>query len=640
MPDRSLPARTLYRVRRGLLHKITVRGRIAVLVLTAAAVVCGVAAVGVDGQRRGTDVSARADETAAAQRDLLELTAHRTLVEAHVQRAFYFAASGNAEAARQAVAGLPLLSLAAHTSADRLSTRTLPAGLRVDVAELVSGSLDYVDLAEEVIESGTLSSPLRVATLERQLATLHESIEAAAMPLAAELGAELDALSIRRDRQAADSAARMLAVTAAAVCFLLVAGWWTSRRLTSSLRRVGRAAERMTSGDLETRVRHDARDEIGRVAESINVLAGTLQDTFGRLESDARREGFRSHLSEALDIVDTETEVFAAVALAMEKIDPTAPMELLLADSSLANLETAATSRTAGAPGCDVESPYSCAAVRRGNPLVYDNSDALNACPKLKRRPVGDLSAVCVPVSFMGRALGVLHATGPVGAPPSSEQVVRLTALATLAGNRIGTVRAFDTTRKQAHTDGLTGLANRRTMEDALRDLFSTGENFSFAMVDLDHFKRLNDSYGHEMGDRALRLFARVTRDALRDQDMLARWGGEEFAILLRGVRSPEAVVILNRVRGSLASATLSGDTPVFTASFGVCDSAHATNQDLLIRATDDALYSAKEAGRDRVVVADGYGEAAPVRRRTEHAAKIDVAPDPADPPGPMPGER
>lgn len=635
MRDVPLPGKLLLTARRRMFHKVTVRGRIAVLVLTAAVVVCGVAVVGVLHQRRGAVVAEQIDETAAARRDLLELSLHRTQLEAHVQRAFYFASSGNAEAARQAVADLPLLTRSAQLAADQLNGRDVPAALRVELASLASDSLEYIELASALDGSGTLGSPLRVATLEQRLAALHNAIEADVAPLVLQLTTHLEALSADGREVAAGSTGRMLAVTGAAVCFLLIAGWWTSRRLTSSLRRVGRAAELMTNGDLETRVKHDARDEIGRVAHAINVLAGTLQDTFGRLESDARREGFRSNLSEALDIVDTEVEVFAAVALAMEKIDPSAPMELLLADSSLANLETAATSRTAGAPGCQVESPYACAAVRRGNPLVYEDSDALNACPRLKSRAAGELSAVCVPVSFMGRALGVLHATGPVGSPPTSEQVVRLTALATLAGNRIGTVRAFDTTRKQAHTDGLTGLANRRTMQEELRMLFVAGEVFSFAMIDLDHFKRLNDSYGHEMGDRALRLFSRVARGALRDHDHLARWGGEEFAVILRGVLSADAVVVFNRMRGALAAATLSGDTPIFTASFGVCDSAHAGNQDLLIRAADDALYAAKEAGRDRVIVASyPDGVTGPARRATEHAAEIDFGPSAIDQPG------
>ena len=106
---------------------------------------------------------------------------------------------------------------------------------------------------------------------------------------------------------------------------------------------------------------------------------------------------------------------------------------------------------------------------------MFETSESLNACPKLRDRPGRPCSAVCVPVSFMGRALGVLHATGPVGKPLAATQVAQLTTLATQAGARIGTVRAFQRTQLQASTDGLTGLVNRRTLETRLRSLIKQG---------------------------------------------------------------------------------------------------------------------------------------------------------------------
>ncbi len=98
-------------------------------------------------------------------------------------------------------------------------------------------------------------------------------------------------------------------------------------------------------------------------------------------------------------------------------------MELLLSDSSRAHLEQVAVNPASGGPACPVESPFACVAVRRGNPLVFESSEALNACPKLRGRAEGACSAVCVPISFMGRSLGVLHATGADGAPPDEHQV-------------------------------------------------------------------------------------------------------------------------------------------------------------------------------------------------------------------------
>src|SRR5262249_33299115 len=157
--------------------------------------------------------------------------------------------------------------------------------------------------------------------------------------------------------------------------------------------------------------------------------------------------------------------------------------------------------------GCPVRSPYSCVAVRRGAPAVFDSSEALNACPKLRGRESGACSAVCVPVGSMGRALGVLHMTGPEGNAPRAEVVDQLTTLATQAGSRIGTVRVFAKTQLQAGTDTLTGLPNRRSVQKLLRSYSKASRKFALAFGDLDRFKLLNDKYGHDVGDRALRLF-------------------------------------------------------------------------------------------------------------------------------------
>src|SRR2546423_15722481 len=99
----------------------------------------------------------------------------------------------------------------------------------------------------------------------------------------------------------------------------------------------------------------------------------------------------------------------------MKVISNDLPTELLLADSSRTHLERATQHPEAGAPGGDVESPFSCMAVRRGNPVIFPDSEALNACSRLRGRPCGAISAGCVAVSFMGRALGVLRTAGAAG---------------------------------------------------------------------------------------------------------------------------------------------------------------------------------------------------------------------------------
>jgi diguanylate cyclase (GGDEF)-like protein/PAS domain S-box-containing protein len=333
-----------------------------------------------------------------------------------------------------------------------------------------------------------------------------------------------------------------------------------------------------------------ARDVTERVELERELMLQTQRDAFG------------SQLSEALEMADEEGAAFDVVERAMVEITDELPMELLLSDSSRANLERAAASPTAGAPGCPVSSPYSCVAVRRGQPVEFDSSEALNACPKLRDRASGPCSAACVPVSFMGRALGVLHATGPDGAPPDREQVAQLVTLATQAGARIGTVRAFEKTQLQAATDSLTGLINRRTFEREIRSMLSAGCQMALAVADLDYFKAINDTFGHEAGDRALRLFAQVAREAMRDSDIIARWGGEEFVFALPDLDRERAVEVIDRLRLKLAGAHR-GDHPKFTASFGLSDSTQSTKLEELILIADAGLYQSKNEGRDRITI-------------------------------------
>jgi diguanylate cyclase (GGDEF)-like protein len=250
-----------------------------------------------------------------------------------------------------------------------------------------------------------------------------------------------------------------------------------------------------------------------------------------------------------------------------------------------------------------VSSPYSCVAVRRGHATVFDDSDALNACPKLKGRAAGRISAVCVPVTFMGRSLGVVHTTGVAGQRPDEDTLAALSLLAGQTGSRIGTLRSFAQAQLQASTDGLTGLRNRRAFESDARALLLAGGPAAVVMADLDNFKLLNDTHGHEAGDRALRMFGQTLRLHLREQDIAGRIGGEEFGVVLHDVSTDEAVAVMERLRGALREQG-NGATLPFTASFGISWTDGHAAFDELLRAADRALYRSKHDGRDRITLA------------------------------------
>jgi diguanylate cyclase (GGDEF)-like protein len=211
----------------------------------------------------------------------------------------------------------------------------------------------------------------------------------------------------------------------------------------------------------------------------------------------------------------------------------------------------------------------------------------------------------------------VLHATASSSVALSAEQSRQLGILGSQIGARIGTVRAFDKSQIQASTDGLTGLPNRRTLEQQMRKIAGGKEPFAVVMCDLDHFKTLNDGHGHAAGDAALRIFSGVLRQSLRDSDLVARWGGEEFAFLLVGANAQAAAEQVERLRSRLTQTLRRGKTPYFTASFGIADSSMSRRPDWLIQMADLALYQAKVEGRDRACIADGSADfdEVPVRR-------------------------
>ena len=123
-------------------------------------------------------------------------------------------------------------------------------------------------------------------------------------------------------------------------------------------------------------------------------------------------------------------------------------------------------------------------------------------------------------------------------------------------------LRAFAKTEKQAKTDPLTGLLNRRSLEAAAQGLIDNNETYLAAYADLDHFKILNDVHGHDAGDRALKLFARVYRDNVRPSDIPARYGGEEFVVVLPNCELGDAMLVMDRVRDRLAAGIHSGQGP------------------------------------------------------------------------------
>lgn len=172
---------------------------------------------------------------------------------------------------------------------------------------------------------------------------------------------------------------------------------------------------------------------------------------------------------------------------------------------------------------------------------------------------------------------------------------------------------------EQAGIDHLTGAKNRKVFDHELErslEKARTGERrgkgnganeVALVFVDFDHFKKINDTYGHPVGDEVLKKASAVLMSSVRKEDIVARYGGEEFVVLFRGASKDFAKEAAENFREEISKLTFSGAPELkVTASFGVASSESTTDATVLLRQADEALYAAKHAGRDRVEVYQG----------------------------------
>ncbi|ASC92802.1 Diguanylate cyclase DosC [Sulfurospirillum diekertiae] len=184
-----------------------------------------------------------------------------------------------------------------------------------------------------------------------------------------------------------------------------------------------------------------------------------------------------------------------------------------------------------------------------------------------------------------------------------------------LALHTMNDVKNMAILQHESITDGLTNLHNRRYFDERITEEVALSKRYklplTFMLLDVDHFKKINDTYGHKVGDEVLRNLSKVVLEVVRDSDVVARYGGEEIAIITPSTNKQEAELLAERLRGIVEKTTVSTISTTqeviqVTVSIGICSlSAVITDKDALIEETDQALYLAKKYGRNRVVVSN-----------------------------------
>lgn len=222
--------------------------------------------------------------------------------------------------------------------------------------------------------------------------------------------------------------------------------------------------------------------------------------------------------------------------------------------------------------------------------------------------PHGAESLIAVPMIVGGRVAGVIELWSGRPYTLPAPALAAVETLATQAGTAVEAARLHERTEELSQVDALTRLYNRRRLNADLETEWKSARRYnrplSFCMFDVDHFKRFNDSHGHRSGDAVLEEVARLVTGAVRSSDSAYRYGGEEFALLLRDTPLAAAALLCERLRARVAKRWHEdGDGFTITASFGVAQLEEAMQSPSeLVEAADRALYAAKRAGRDRVV--------------------------------------
>ncbi|MEA9793896.1 diguanylate cyclase [Xanthomonas campestris pv. raphani] len=376
--------------------------------------------------------------------------------------------------------------------------------------------------------------------------------------------------------------------------------WMTAIGILSGLL-VMVLAYRLLSRELARRVRaeEEASTSSTRLAESFS----TLERTSAGLEALARYSGLLQNCRNAEEALEITARTIAPLVPGVS-----GAVYLLRASRDRAE-QVAAWGTLADGERGNI-APDECWALRRDRTHLVEDASVGMVCQHAGVNLPPHASTVCIPLSAQGTQLGMLALRGD-----NAQELASLTvaeAAAEQLSLALHNLRLRETLRQQSIRDPLTGLFNRRYLEEALNHELSRCtrrvQPLSVLMLDVDHFKQFNDLHGHSGGDRVLAAIGELLLAQTRGEDICCRYGGEELTIILPEVDLATASAMAEKLRAGIDGLQVMADgvsLPKITASFGVATfPGHAGNAAQLLRKADEALYRAKQAGRNQVVSA------------------------------------
>jgi len=499
---------------------------------------------------------------------------------------------------------------------------TIIAGFWLDRAVLVGTRDDDIDLSlsvnDTVIASTLgLARPVRVSPSfgDEFETTLDEEVTARARPIGAE--GRVAVLASTSHAPGAAISGRVLwsilGLLILAIAATSILAFMLARLITRPLEELALGAEAVSEGKFDHRIPVRSRDEVGRVAIAFNEMTGRLRETITELHNSrdllqraVRRVGetLRSthDMTQMLEaILDTAADAVNSDAAVLWRFTPNRH-ELYPAHTRGMAADEAHRMRVGeGVAGLVAE--------RAVKVILPSTSMTVRASRNEPAYPM----VVAVPLYSRERVVGVITVYRRDEARPfTTEDLDAVFFLAEQGGVAIENVLLHEEARRLSLTDGLTGLYNRRYFQMQFRQLLATAVRFerpfSILMLDLDHFKVINDLYGHQRGDAILIEFAERVSGTLREIDTFARYGGEEFIALLPETGLAGGVSTAQKILEVIRNQPFGGgdeDSIDLTVSIGIaCFPDHGESFATLVEAADQALYVAKQEGRDRAASA------------------------------------
>lgn len=365
-------------------------------------------------------------------------------------------------------------------------------------------------------------------------------------------------------------------------------------------------------------------EEVARRTAELTDANEQLQVSVRRVEHSAGQIAQLTALGQLLQSCLSGDEVFGVIQDAMPRLFPGDSGSVTILKSSGNLMETMAV-WGGNPPHQRVFGPDECWAFRRGRPHFVSEPDSPLRCAHLV--PEDGPITFCVPMMAQGDNVGILqfnfasHAAGEHDEDAGAEQSTRAriaTAMAEHTALALANLRLREALRSQSIVDSLTGLFNRRYLENMLerecRRAVRAKRPLAVLMLDVDHFKQFNDTWGHDGGDAVLRELSGLMRAHFRGDDIACRYGGEEFVVVLSEASLEGAFARAEELRREvhrLVAEHRRQPLGTITISIGVAAlPEHGVSPEDLIAAADRALYQAKAAGRDRTVIAHGTPQA------------------------------